>query len=67
MVMNEKYKMAIKAENREPVELYDLQNDPNELHNLVEETYLAKLKSQLIDTYMNRLLKQIDNSNLKSA
>ena len=49
MVRTEQYKLSVDALTREPADLYDMQEDPNELHNRVEDPELADVRKELID------------------
>lgn len=46
MVCNERYKMAIDPSTQKPVELYDLEKDPNELLNLVRDPTLETVRQE---------------------
>jgi len=56
MVLTERYKMAIDSNTHQPVELYDMTDDPDELRNLVEETSLENVRQELQKQYLERLL-----------
>lgn len=43
MVRDERYKMTVKSRTQQPMELYDMVNDPDELHNLVNYPALEKV------------------------
>ena len=47
MVRNDKFKMAVNTVTREPLELYDMEQDPRELRNLIEDSAY----DQVIRTY----------------
>ena len=49
MVRTERYKLSVNALTREPADLYDMQEDPNELHNRVDDPQLASIRQELID------------------
>jgi len=65
MVRNGRYKMVVHSRTRQPVELYDLVNDPNELRNLVDEPSLEKVRRELLGGHLNRLLSHLDEAKLK--
>jgi arylsulfatase A-like enzyme len=56
MVRNERYKLVVRSHNLEPVELYDLKNDPNELENRVNDPTLHQIRQQLIDNHLKEIL-----------
>ena len=60
MVLTERYKMAINSSTHQPVELYDMTDDPDELRNLVEEPSLEKIRQELQEQYLDRLLSHFD-------
>ncbi|MFW9941955.1 MAG: sulfatase/phosphatase domain-containing protein, partial [Candidatus Thorarchaeota archaeon] len=57
MVRNEQYKLVVRSHNLEPVEFYDLINDPNELKNKFKDPNLESIRQQLIGNYLKKLLK----------
>ncbi len=65
MVRNEQYKMAVHTRARQPVELYDMVEDPNELRNLVNDSSLEKVRSELLNEHLGRLLSHLDEGKLK--
>jgi len=65
MVRNERYKMAVDSKTRQPVELYDMVEDPNELRNLVNDSSLQKVRSELLNEHLSRLLSHLDEGKLK--
>jgi len=65
MVRTERYKMAIDSRTRQPVELYDMVEDPDELRNLVEDPSMDKLRRELLEQYISRLLSRLDEEKLK--
>ena len=56
MVRNERYKLVVRTHNLEPVEFYDLKNDPNELENRFNDPILHQIKQQLIDHHISEIL-----------
>lgn len=65
MVHNGRYKMAIEARTRRPVELYDLANDPRELRNLVNEPSLEGVSQELLERHLSLLLNRLDIDRLE--
>ena len=65
MVRTERYKMAIDTRTRQPVELYDTVSDPNELRNLVNDPSLEKVRRELLDEHLARLLSHMDEAKFK--
>lgn len=65
MVRDERYKMAVNSRTRQAVELYDMVNDPNELRNLAEDPSLEKVRNDLLEKHLNRLLGHLDEEKLK--
>jgi arylsulfatase len=60
MVLTERYKMAIDSSTHQPVELYDMTDDPDELRNLVEEPSLEKVRHELQEQHLDRLMSHFD-------
>jgi len=65
MVRSDKYKLVINTETRKPVEMYDLENDPNELNNLVNDPSLSATRQELTSNYLNKLLDKMDIDKFK--
>ena len=59
--------MAIGSITREPVELYDMQNDPNELENRVNDPALADVRQEMLEQHFSKLLNNINEAQLKVA
>ena len=55
MARDERYKMTIDARTGVPVELYDMESDPLELENRVEEPGLRGLRRDMTSEYFGRL------------
>jgi len=64
MARDEQHKMTIDASTGEPLELYDMVNDPRELRNLVNEPGLESIRNKFSDIYFNRILSEQDNDKL---
>jgi arylsulfatase A-like enzyme len=60
MVKTDRWKTAVDAKTKQPVELFDEVNDPNELRNLVNEPALEKVRQELGERYINHLLSHMD-------
>jgi arylsulfatase A-like enzyme len=60
MVRDERYKMTIKSNSRRPVELFDLEEDPEELINIVKDPSLKRIHKDLLNKYLNSLLSKLD-------
>ncbi len=56
MVRTDRYKMAVNATTREPLDLYDMLDDPRELHNRVNDPALRAVREGLIEFDLARLL-----------
>ena len=52
--------MAIDSNTHQPVELYDITDDPDELRNIVEEPSLEKVRQELQEQYLDHLLSHFD-------
>ncbi len=52
----ERYKLSVSATTREPLDLYDMQDDPDELHNRVDDPELASVRDSLIEHEVAQLL-----------
>ncbi len=64
MVRTERYKMSVDARTRQPVDLYDMSEDPNELHNRVDDPALARVRRELLEQHLSRLLSSMDETKL---
>jgi len=65
MARNEQYKMTIDSSTEQPLELYDMVNDPGELRNLVNEPSLESVRRMFSDEYFSQLLASQDKTKLK--
>ena len=61
MVRNERYKLVVRNHNLEPVEFYDLKNDPSELENKFNDPTLQEIRQQLIDIHIRKMLNSPKN------
>ena len=66
MARNEQYKMTIDTLTREPLELYDMANDPGELRNLVNEPSLESLRREFLNDCFSQLLAGLDEGKLQT-
>jgi len=46
MIFEGSYKLVVEAQSEEPVELYDMENDPDELQNLAEDPGLESMRQK---------------------
>ena len=65
MARTERYKMTIDSLTRQPLEMYDLEDDPNELRNLVDEPRLSGLRERFLTDYFSHLLANQNEAQLK--
>ena len=65
MARTERYKMTIDSLTRQPLEMYDLEDDPNELRNLVDEPRLSGLRDRFLTDYFSHLLANLNEPQLK--
>jgi len=56
MVCTNRFKLVVDSKTRRSTELYDLQEDPNELINLVENED-CRDQEELLNSYLDDLLK----------
>lgn len=55
MVLTDRYKMAVNSLTREPLELYDMVEDPNELNNRVNDPSFRQVRDELIEGHISYL------------
>ena len=65
MARTERYKMTIDSLNREPVEMYDLANDPHELHNVVDDPQRSDVRDQFLAEHFDHLLANLNERQLR--
>ena len=66
MVLTDRYKMAVDSLTREPLELYDMADDPNELNNLVRNPSFKEVRDELSERHIGYLLGHLDEARLKA-
>ena len=54
------------AITRDPLDLYDMQEDPQELHNRVDDPELGTVRDELIETTLARMLQDMDTSEMQN-
>ena len=62
MLRTEDHKISVDAKSREPIELYDLSEDPNELNNLVNAEDYIHVRERLVSEMLNPMLSSLDTS-----
>ena len=67
MVLTDRYKMTVNTRTREPLDLYDMDEDPDELHNLVEEAALAGVRDSIAEEHLPGLLANVNREKLPSG
>lgn len=65
MARTERYKMTIDLLTRQPLELYDMENDPDELRNLVGEPRLAGGRNRFLAECFSHLVANLNEPQLK--
>ena len=65
MVRTDRYKMSVNTLTRQPLDLYDMEEDPNELHNQVDNPSFKAVRDELLNGHLNRLLSRMNLSSLK--
>ena len=65
MARTEPYKMTIDSLTRKPLELYDMENDPHELRNLVNEPRLAGVREKYLAEHFRHLLANLNEPQLR--
>jgi choline-sulfatase len=65
MVRTNRFKLVVDSKTRRSTELYDLQEDPHELINLVDNENYAD-QEELLNSYLDELLKDMDEEKYAS-
>ena len=64
MVLTDRYKMSVNTRTREPLDLYDMEEDPSELHNRVEDDALADVRAAICEEHLPGLLANVNQDKL---
>lgn len=64
MVLTDRYKMTVDTRTREPLDLYDMAEDPHELHNRVDDPALAGVRDGICEEHLPRLLARVNSAKL---
>ena len=65
MARTERYKMTIDSLTRQPLELYDTENDLEELRNLVDEPGLSGVRDRFLEEYFSHRLANLNETQRK--
>lgn len=65
MVRSDRYKLTVDSLTREPLELYDMTSDPEELSNLVEKPEFSGIRTELLEEHLCGLLERLDHQKVK--
>ena len=65
MVRSDQHKLTVDSLTREPLELYDMASDPEELRNLVQEPQFEGIRRDLLEGYLNGLLDRLDHEKVR--
>ena len=60
MVLTDRYKMTVNTRTREPLDLYDMAEDPKELHNRVDDPALAGVREAISEEHLPTLLADVN-------
>ncbi|MDE0177610.1 MAG: DUF4976 domain-containing protein, partial [Gammaproteobacteria bacterium] len=60
MVLTDRYKMTVNTRTREPLDLYDMAEDPNELHNRVGDSGVAGVREAIGEEHLSKLLADVN-------
>lgn len=60
MIRTDRYKLSIDTKSRAAIDLYDMQDDEDELRNLVNESDYLSIKSDLIENVLNPMISDLD-------
>lgn len=65
MTRTERYKVTIDLLTRQLLELYEMENDPDEFRNLVDEPGLSGLHNRFVEEYFSKLLANLNEPQVK--
>ena len=65
MVRNDRFKMSVDSLTCEPLDLYDMEEDPSEVRNLVLEPTHKDVRAELLENHLCRLLDKLDQTKVK--
>jgi len=57
--------MSVDSLTREPLDLYDMEEDPSEVRNLVLEPTHKDVRAELLENHLGRLLDKLDQTKVK--
>ena len=60
LVFDGRYKLGVDSNSEKTVEFYDVESDPSELNNRVEDPELESVRQNLIETYIGPLRTRFD-------
>lgn len=60
MALTDRYKMTVNTRTREPLDLYDMAEDPSELHNRVDDPGLASVREAISEEHLPALLADVN-------
>jgi choline-sulfatase len=64
-VFDGRFKQVIEIKTREPLQLYDLENDPRELRNLAKDASFEVIRQELLDKLEGHLSNYLDEERFK--
>ena len=64
MVLTDRYKMTVDTRTRGPLDLYDMAEDPHELHNRVDDPALAGVRDGICEEHLPKLLARVNSAKL---
>ena len=67
MVLTDRYKMTVNTRTREPLDLYDMAEDPHELHNRVDDVALAGVRDAISEDHVPVLLADVNRAKLPAG
>ena len=67
MIRDDRHKMAIDVRNNQPGELFDLEADPHENQNLINDPAYKKVVTKLQEAYESQVSNRLDREKLDTA